>query len=400
MLTRILKNSNIMGIMLLITMFLMFGNARTEQLIFYYISISILFIVEVYHFINKHKIYLTKNGYLFKYIIWYFIFTILCMYNVNRSFIVEIAKDNFGFIWKNCVVVVLIVYWYANKNKTDFFDYYILATIYMAIRTFITFIIDYNMDETIQTIGIQYNTIALLCAIGAVISFYYIYINKSNRYKFAFVICCICCLVTMSRKAFLFLIVGIILEMILYAKLSKKIRNIFLIIIGCFVGLFLIYKIPFLYEKFGQRLIDMLGFFTQDTNSEDISVVERVYFYQTAMELFIDNIWFGNGLMSCYSRLLLQQSRHLGYAHNNYLEIASAMGIIGLISFYWLFVYIIIKCIKNYRKLKKSEGLTYFIVFILLCIVQIGQVIYYTNCYIIVILLLAFKLDEKINERE
>lgn len=395
----ILKYFNAMGIFVLLVFLLMFGNAKTSQLPFYYMALGFLILTETFHFIKNHRIVLNKYKTLNKYIIWFVVFTIVCYFNISRASISELAKENFGFIWKDCVLVFLLVYWLANSKKVYFFGYYLVAVAYMTLRTLITFVIDYNMDETLNTLGIQFNSIALLASVGAVISFYYAYISKSKKYKIPFYICVVCCLITTSRKSFLLLVGGIILVLLSYGNLTKKVRNITIIIVGVIVGLILINNIPFLYEKFGERMLSIFEFFKKDSSSTDVSIIERLLFQETAIKLFLDNIWFGNGLMSCYANLLTSGSRHVSYAHNNYLELASATGIVGITAYYWIYIVLLIKGIRSYQKLKNNAGLAYLIVLILFMIVQIGQVVYYLNYYVVLLIMIGYNLEKAANEQ-
>ncbi len=398
---KLIFQTNVLNICVILTFLLMFGHAKTSQLPFYYAVLALLIGFESIHILNRRNIKLSMYKIVWKYLIWFTLFTVLCFLNISRAIIPELAKENFGFIWKDCVLLFLIIYWYVNKDKEHLlFNYYLIASIYMTIRTIATFMINYNMDETLNTLGIQFNSIALLASIGGVLSFYYMYINKKKEYGIPFLFCCICVLITSSRKSLLLLVGGIVILLLFYGNLSKRIKNLFVIIIGLIIGLILMENVPGLYERFGSRMKELLEFFQGNSSSSSVSIRERLLFYKTASDLFAKNIWFGNGLMSCYSSLLLSGSRHVGYAHNNYMEIASAMGIVGLITYYWIYVVLIVKGIKSYKKIKKNEGLAYLTVLILFLFIQIGQVVYYHNYFLIVVVLLGLGLEQSIIDLE
>ena len=50
------------------------------------------------------------------------------------------------------------------------------------------------------------------------------------------------------------------------------------------------------------------------------------------------------------------------YAHNNFVEIAADLGILGLIAYYWIFVYIVFDYLKKYKKHSKMRTFLFLVV--------------------------------------
>jgi hypothetical protein len=114
------------------------------------------------------------------------------------------------------------------------------------------------------------------------------------------------------------------------------IKGIF-IIVGFFI---IVMKIDFFYNILGMRLEKMVYAFLDIGG--DSSTIDRLYLIQEGTRLFSANPILGYGLDNF--RYLSVMGK---YAHNNYIELACDLGLIGAAIYYSFIVFLIIKAAKK-----------------------------------------------------
>ena len=93
-------------------------------------------------------------------------------------------------------------------------------------------------------------------------------------------------------------------------------------------------KIPTLYSALGRRVFTDMG--------DDASAVHRSWLLSEAWKSFLKSPIIGHGAHTF--KLVNSMGR---YAHNNYAELLSGMGIIGLVVFYGYLMYVTYRLWKN-----------------------------------------------------
>lgn len=151
-------------------------------------------------------------------------------------------------------------------------------------------------------------------------------------------------IIAASRKAFLMLIIGICGMRILNNP-TKVIRNILFVFIIVLLILYLVFKIPFLYDLIGWRIAGIMAFLNGENSIADSSSIYRAKMLYSAINTFISNPLLGVGL----DNFRYYNPVRVTYAHNNFVEIAADLGIIGFIGYYWIYVYILFNYIKNFK---------------------------------------------------
>lgn len=175
-------------------------------------------------------------------------------------------------------------------------------------------------------------------------------------------------IITASRKAILMLPIGLC-GMQLLNNPTKVIRNLLLIISSSLLAIYLIFEVPFFYELIGWRMEGMISLFKGNTLEMDSSALSRVRMVKSALNVFYDNLLFGVGL----DNFRFLNAVRLTYAHNNFVEIAADLGLLGLIAYYWIFVYIVFDYLKKYKKHSKMRTFL-FVVVVVYFINHIGMV--------------------------
>lgn len=147
----------------------------------------------------------------------------------------------------------------------------------------------------------------------------------------------------------LFLLIGVPL---VWLGLSSNIRNFLFRVIGVIAIISIVYMmimyIPALYNVLGRRvsalILGILG-----RGSGDLSMVGRSNLVSYGIDWIIERPIFGYGMYT-YKDQLLTYFGYSMYSHNSYIEIMFGTGIIGLISYYSLYLYMLVQSMKyKYR---------------------------------------------------
>ncbi len=172
------------------------------------------------------------------------------------------------------------------------------------------------------------------------------------------------------------------LGILLIVTFNYRARNYILRVL-CVVALgvlavILIYNIPYLYRTVGVRLDSMIAYLMNDGTSGatvDYSMTLRRYYIDMAKSFFWEKPFFGIGLNN-FSYRIRDYGMNLSYAHNNYWELATDLGIVGIIAYYWFYVYLFFKLIRQMIDGQKT-ALLFTPVVLLFLIFEYGMVNYY-----------------------
>ena len=90
--------------------------------------------------------------------------------------------------------------------------------------------------------------------------------------------------------------------------------------------------------------------------SSDASTVERLQLINYATGLFKEHLLFGSGLNGMRAYLKQVGFYHVTYAHNNYLEIETGLGSVGVVLFYSTYLFPMVKAYKSLRISKDNDN--------------------------------------------
>lgn len=238
------------------------------------------------------------------------------------------------------------------------------------------------------------NDIALKLCVS---TFFYIQIILDKKFKikdiFFLSILIIFIFLTGSRKGGAFLLMGVVLE-ILFLKYKEKMKLVykFFKFFPIIIIIFMV-TIKKLYESnllIVERFLSMIS-----KENKDGSTLIRLEMIDDGIKFFKERIFFGYGLDNY--RFL---SKYETYSHNNYIELLVSVGIIGCIIYYFLQIYLIKNNLKYYKKYK--EIIPFFIISLLLPIMDIGLVRYNDRFYNLIIVLnfiVLLKIKKKYNKK-
>ena len=150
---------------------------------------------------------------------------------------------------------------------------------------------------------------------------------------------------------------------------------------------------PAVYNTYGYRFESMINGILDNGGNVDESVKVRMNFIEYGKILFLKKPIFGYGIANY--REVLPSVKTFGvtdmYAHNNYIELAVDLGIVGIIVYYSIYVYMFIYGIKRIKKLTYLQKIMWSIL-IAFAFCEYGLVTYYGDFYQIIIGLIWMSL--------
>ena len=194
-----------------------------------------------------------------------------------------------------------------------------------------------------------------------------------------------------SRKALVSLFLGIF-SFFLVRSLRKDQQTLplfrFLIALPvvAFIG-YQILRLP-IFSGIMKRMEGMFNIVVGGTVEK--SAMIRMSLAQLGLELFKQHPLLGVGIDNprLYTYEVVGETYYL---HNNYMEILSSGGIIGFISYYWIYVKLLISYIRR-RDFDDLQHCICFVILILLLIMDYGMVSYYSkSTYIFLFLFVEFE---------
>lgn len=210
-----------------------------------------------------------------------------------------------------------------------------------------------------------------------------IYKVSKNRKKidiFALILCVFVIFSTGSKKAIIVVAIASLLLLFKDGKIVKKRILYFGITLG--VIILACFTVPALYEYIGRRFLSLFGEIGLIQFHSDHSSELRAEYIEKAIELWKNNLWIGGG----YDNFRVNSGFET-YSHNNYVELLSSVGILGLTIYYG---YYLLLLWKNARQSNLNMKNILYILFIISTLVSdVGSVIFslYPLYYIMLIII-------------
>lgn len=265
--------------------------------------------------------------------------------------------------------------------------YYALLIV-LGFVTIMTPISDWTSAALGKDFGIdtvRYAVRAALCAdLG-------IYFYTQTKKKWHLAICfatLMLSLITAKRTGIIFFAITVLVfYFILQPNTNKRLKAVIVSSILVLIALQVIESVPILSTTIGQRFQDFIRTFIEG-QVVDASTIQRSELMAHAIELFQRNPIFGSGLNAMRSYLKTLNFEHITYAHNNYLEIASGLGIIGIVLYYAMYVYGLLQCRKLLKTEKKKQTALIFALLVAYLACDLMQVTYESYFEVIMLVIL------------
>lgn len=214
-------------------------------------------------------------------------------------------------------------------------------------------------------IGQQRNQVGYLTATMTVIC---IYLKRYTNFKYGYYLSFFFAVVTLlsgSRGSLIQIIIVFVLIISMDKNLFRMMFKLLLLaLVGCVIIL-LLKNVPILYENIWIRFENMFSTMSGEEIT-DTSTMGRQFYKEIAFNMFKQKPLLGWGVdgFTCY---LLENPIYKGYyiravySHCNFAELASCLGIVGLLVWYIPTFTMMIKSLKNFRKNPFTEMTTYLL---------------------------------------
>lgn len=286
-------------------------------------------------------------------------------------------------------VVAASYYNTSNRIERSMKAIYCSLIIVVGYITIMTPVSNWTSEALGKEFGIDTVRYAVRAAFCAVLGLYYYTKTKKKIHLAVCFSMLLLSLITAKRTGIVFFaIAALIYYFVLQPNINKRLKTIIIIAIIGLIALQMIDSVPILSETIGKRMLDFTSTFFGG-QMVDASTIQRMKLMGYAIELFQRSPIFGNGLNATRAYLGALNFEHVTYAHNNYLEIASGLGIVGIVLYYAMYVYGLLQCRRSLRIERKKQTAFIFALLVAYLVCDLMQVSYESYYEIVVLAVLV-----------
>ena len=342
------------------------------------------------------------------YVKWLIIFVLLSLCSVNWAMNKSIAFDMSKTLFLNLLCMYSISYLISLKAERLLLilNCFVVFPLILEIQVIIkggVFAFLHSRDAG----GINGNTVGICAAFGACFALWFYFEKRRKMHLFLCLINIVITVLSSSRKSIVCFVIPL-LFMAFYQKnkdVLKKLLKFATVLILVVIGIVLLFKVPILYNTVGNRIEPLLLSILGTESTMDASATTRLNLINWGIEWFKQKMLLGYGIDNYRIVLHYFHSDYplAFYAHNNYVELLVDLGIVGIITYYFIYVKCLYFSIKKRTILSRIQMLFVGVVISLL-ISEYGLVSYYDK-YTQIILLLSWivivkRQDSKSNNLE
>ena len=304
-----------------------------------------------------------------------------CVNAINTSSTMETVIS----ILQNIVFLIPLYGYYSKKSnanvlvKTIMWSGYIVSSyvfIYYGVGNILRLLLS---SIRLSSEFANSNSVGMIAAISLCITFYYLLYDGFRPYMLFTLLEIIVVLVSGSRKGFVCLILGCVLIYLLKMKSTNALKKIAFILLGCGIAVIAVKYLSTLsvFSLINSRLTGLIALVT-GKGIIDHSTLVRQQMIDIGIGLFREHPIIGVGWAN--SRYYLTGiAGDYAYTHNNYIELLACSGVLGFLSYYGMYFYIIIKLIKYRRCSVDREWNIFFVLCALILFLDYGSVSYYNQ---------------------
>lgn len=344
---------------------------------------------------------INRNWKIDGFIVWYLFFLFLS----GISLIWSISATTSLEILKSLLVNAVVLFAISNviRSRKDVITVmramliaFVSNAVYMIFKIDWSAIGNNRFDPEMTGEGWNANSLGLMAIWGLALIIIMPRKKKINWWEWLYIVPLVVILIfSGSRKAWLGALVVLLLGLFLKNR-KKMFRNV--LIAACAIILFvvLVTEIPFLYEIGGHRLEEMFaGFF--GSGEADGSTLTREAYIRLGLEWFQNRPLLGHGADTYRCLLAESYFGRTTYSHNNYVELLVNGGIVTLVAFYSMYVYLVAKGLfvsaaKKFREDYNKNMILFFVGIVVLQMVLHVGFVAYSGLTEMLFLLLPFKL--------
>ena len=190
-----------------------------------------------------------------------------------------------------------------------------------------------------------------------------------------------------SRVALLLVLALPLLYYLLTSNVRNGIKRILFITLALVGTFWILINITPVYNVLGSRIERLVYNILGIRTTVDGSISSRNMLIRYGMEWFKESPIWGFGMYT-FMQKSAAITYYAWYAHNNYLEIAVGLGVIGLVIYYWYYIYIL----RNAFRDKSHNGRLVLSTIIVILIAEYGTVAFKSFIYQFAICLLSIMI--------
>lgn len=261
-----------------------------------------------------------------------------------------------------------------QKDIHKLLDLFVLSSFIIAVLEFAATPFNELSDGSLGNhfSGCNPNDITVWIDFAVAIAFYKAYCEGKRSMYLVTLIFIMFCALSSSRKGFAASLAGPLMIVLLsFNKRGYVLRVVLAIalIIGAWE---LMMKNEYLYEAIGRRFDRMMDYVRGDRI--DRSMQLREYFIDVAKSMFKDSPIIGNGIESFQLLMSEEYFIEAGYAHNNYWQLLSELGLVGLVLYYGMYIYIAVSLFKSFFIKKNGISLLFLTGLVMMAVLETGTV--------------------------
>ena len=257
-------------------------------------------------------------------------------------------------MWTGYIVCFYTVYFYG-------LDYFITVL---------------SSSARIANDALNANTVGLLGANAIVMTLYYMLYDRPRWWNIIALPTLGILAATGSRKALVFVVVGTVLLFVFKSLRSANVVNSIAKIIGSLLALTIVgvavLQLP-MFSEVLDRMSSMVDAFSG--TGGDSSTIIRMALVDIGWDLFYQSPITGVGVNNPSVFTYFVYGKENYYLHNNYIELLAGTGVIGLLAYYSMYIYIAYNLIR-YRNFHSSEYVMVLILFLSQIVMDMGMVSY------------------------
>jgi len=308
--------------------------------------------------------------------IWYGLFLLLCLISTIWAESFDIAVKPMSRMLQILIITLFITYFIDSEERLDLYlNALIAATVYMTVYIFVKTPPDRWFRGFLgSATGLNTNDVGLALSICVIVSFYKAFVKKQYYLYIVSAAVFVAAVLTSSRKALMMSVLGAGMIVIFNYRKRNYVLRLLIFLSILVLAVILVYQIPALYNTVGVRMDRMINYLMVD-RSGDYSMYLREMYISLARSFFADSPIVGHGINN-FSYLSGLSGATATYAHNNYWELAADLGVVGLLVYYWFYLYLMVKLF--FRMLDGHKlALLFLPIMLLFFVFEYGIVNYY-----------------------
>lgn len=236
------------------------------------------------------------------------------------------------------------------------------------------------------------NVLASNCGLSIVLAGYRLSVIKKSGsiisrlfLILSIVICIPIVMFTGSRRALLSVVISLVVFVFMFNTNKAFLKRLLPIAVIVILAVLIINLVP-AFEVIRERLVGLFDIFEPTVDEEDMvsGDAKRLYYIAEGWKCFLSSPIYGHGF--CYSYFLFDT-----YSHNNYIELLMNNGIIGFLSFYWIYV----KLTSETIKIKKNNGIFALTIMLIVRLLfeEIGVVDHYSRLVLLLLCIMVAQVE-------